>query len=75
VQRVSGKPLPIRSREPLFAARHAKSTFVQPLPENLKPLMSNGYKKGSGKAEGPFEFVEAYPAGSVSTTAKDMSTS
>jgi hypothetical protein len=34
--------------------------------------MSNGYKKGSQRAK-PFEFVEAYPAGSVSTTAKDMS--
>ena len=48
-----------------------RSTFVQPLPENLKPMMSNGYKKASDKAQ-PFEFVEAYPAGSVSTTARDM---
>src|SRR5205823_144180 len=48
-----------------------RSTFVQPLPENLKSMMSNGYKKASDKAQ-PFEFVEAYPAGSVSTTARDM---
>ena len=48
-----------------------RTTFVQPLPENLKPMMSNGYKKASEKAEA-FEFVEAYPAGSVSTTARDM---
>jgi CubicO group peptidase (beta-lactamase class C family) len=73
VQRVSGKPFDQYAQENLFSPLGMqKSTFVQPLPENLKPLMSNGYKKGSGKAE-PFEFVEAYPAGSVSTTAKDMS--
>ena len=34
-------------------------------------MMSNGYPKASVKAK-PFEFVEAYPAGSVSTTALNM---
>src|SRR5258708_31511299 len=33
--------------------------------------MSGGYRKASEKAQ-PFEFVEAFPAGSVSTTALDM---
>ena len=48
-----------------------RTTFVQPLPEELKPLMSNGYDRASS-APKPFEFVEAFPAGSVSATARDM---
>ena len=35
--------------------------------------MSLGYRKASDKPR-PFEFVEAFPAGSVATTARDMST-
>src|SRR6266478_8721383 len=73
VQRVSGKPFDQYVQDNIFTPLEMqRTTFVQPLPENLKPLMSNGYKKGSDKAQS-FEFVEAYPAGSVSTTAKDMS--
>jgi len=73
VQRVSGKSFDQYAQDNIFTPLEMqKTTFVQPLPDNLKPLMSNGYKKGSQKAES-FEFVEAYPAGSVSTTAKDMS--
>ena len=48
------------------------STFRQPLPDNLKPLMSDGYNKASQPAKS-FEFVQAWPAGSLSTTAEDMS--
>ena len=73
VQRVSGKSFDQYAQENIFSPLDmTRTTFVQPLPENLKPLMSNGYKKASEKVQ-PFEFVEAYPAGSVSTTAKDMS--
>src|SRR6266478_3658670 len=73
VQRVSGKPFEQYVQDNIYTPLDMqRTTFVQPLPENLKPLMSNGYKKGSDKAQG-FEFVEAYPAGSVSTSAKDMS--
>ena len=72
VQRVSGKPFAQYVADNIYAALEmSHSTFVQPLPENLKPLMSNGYQKASMKAK-PFEFVEAFPAGSVSTTARDM---
>ena len=46
-------------------------TTRQPLPDNLKPLMSNGYEVGSEPAK-PFEWVEAGPAGSSSVTAADM---
>ena len=46
-------------------------TTRQPLPEALKPMMSNGYTVASEPAK-PFEFVEAVPAGSSSITAADM---
>ena len=49
----------------------AHSTVRQPLPEALKPLMSNGYDVASAPAQ-TFEFVEATPAGSSSVTATDM---
>jgi len=72
VQRVSGKPFSQYVQDNIYTPLEmAHTTFVQPLPDNLKPLMSNGYQKASDKAK-PFEFVEAYPAGSVSTTARDM---
>jgi len=72
VQRISGMPFSEYVQENIFTPLDmTHTTFVQPLPENLKPLMSDGYQKASQKAK-PFEFVEAYPAGSVSTTARDM---
>jgi CubicO group peptidase (beta-lactamase class C family) len=72
VQRISGKPFYQYVQDNIYTPLEmSHSTFVQPLPDNLKPLMSSGYERASGKAK-PFEFVEAYPAGSVSTTARDM---
>ena len=72
VERVSGEPFAS------YAATHIlkplgmdRTTFAQPLPASLKPLMSMGYALASQPAKG-FEFVKAYPAGSVSTTAADM---
>lgn len=47
------------------------STFRQPLPDTLAPLMSKGYELGSQPAK-KFEFVEASPAGSSSVSAMDM---
>src|SRR5260370_7884578 len=72
VQRVSGKSFDQYVQDNIFTPLEMqRTTFVQPLPENLKPLMSNGYKKGSDKAQS-FEFVEAYPAVIVSTSAKNI---
>ena len=72
VQRVSGKSFEQYVQDNIYTPLDMqRTTFVQPLPANLQPMMSNGYKKASGKAQ-PFEFVEAFPAGSVSTTARDM---
>jgi CubicO group peptidase (beta-lactamase class C family) len=72
VQRVSGKPFYQYVQDNIYTPLDMqRTTMVQPLPDNLKPMMSQGYKRGSGKAQ-DFEFVEAYPAGSVSTTGRDM---
>jgi CubicO group peptidase (beta-lactamase class C family) len=72
VQRVSGKPFEQYVADNIYAPLDMKrTTFVQPLPAELQPLMSQGYRKASEKAK-TFEFVEAFPAGSVSTTAQDM---
>ena len=72
VQRVSGEPFDRYVSEHILKPLDMqRTTFVQPLPDNLKPLMSSGYVQASQKPK-PFEFVEAYPAGSVSTTARDM---
>ena len=47
------------------------STFRQPLPAELKAMMSKGYEVASEPAH-DFEYVEAAPAGSSSVTAMDM---
>jgi hypothetical protein len=47
------------------------STFEQPLPPQLAPQMSKGYINASKKPR-DFEFVQAAPAGALSTTAADM---
>jgi CubicO group peptidase (beta-lactamase class C family) len=74
VQRVSGRPFEQYVAENIFTPLEMKrTTFVQPLPDDIKSLMSLGYRKASEKPQ-PFEFVEAFPAGSVATTAKDMAT-
>ena len=73
VQRVSGKPFNeyIRANilQPLGMSR---ATFDQPLPNDLKPLMSQGYRLASQPAR-TFEFVQPWPAGSTSATAENMS--
>jgi len=72
VQRVSGKPFEQYVADNIYVPLDMKrTTFFQPLPAELEALMSRGYSKASEKAK-PFEFVEAFPAGSVSTTARDM---
>ena len=73
VQRVSGMPFDDYIEQNILGPLGMKhSTFRQPLPDDLKPLMSDGYGKASQPAKS-FEFVQAWPAGSLSTTAEDMS--
>jgi CubicO group peptidase (beta-lactamase class C family) len=73
VQRVSGEPFDQYIARHILQPLHMDdSTFVQPLPTNLAPLMAKGYVTASrGKAE-PFELVEGAPAGALSATGTDM---
>jgi CubicO group peptidase (beta-lactamase class C family) len=72
VQRVSGEKfedyISMHIFQPLGMAH---STFIQPLPENLKPFMSEGYRLGSGKPQ-IFELIPASPAGALSISGGDI---
>jgi CubicO group peptidase (beta-lactamase class C family) len=71
VQRVSGEKFEDYIAKHIFEPlKMVHSTFVQPLPANLAPLMANGYVNGQVK---PFEFVDTAPAGSSTSTGIDMS--
>jgi len=73
VQRISGMPFDDYIEKNILQPLGMNhTTFRQPLPANLAPLMSSGYDRASGRPKG-FEYVQAWPAGSLSTTADDMS--
>jgi CubicO group peptidase (beta-lactamase class C family) len=72
VSRVSGEPFETYIERHVFAPAGMRlATFRQPLPANLKPLMSEGYQPGSDKPYG-YEFVGVSPAGSLAATGDDM---
>lgn len=72
VERVSGRPFNDYVADNIFKPLDmSRSTFVQPLPAELKPLMSSGYPSASGKAK-PFEIIEEAPAGALAATAADI---
>jgi CubicO group peptidase (beta-lactamase class C family) len=72
VQRVSGEPFAEYIDTHIFKPLGMiHSTFVQPLPADLKPLMSNGYFTASDPPH-PFEVIWEAPAGALSTTADDI---
>jgi len=72
VERISGKPFDEYVAENILKPLNmTRSTFTQPLPSELAPLMSSGYRLGSAEA-GPFEVINAFPAGSLSSSATDM---
>jgi CubicO group peptidase (beta-lactamase class C family) len=72
VQRVSGQDFYDYVDEHFFKPLDmTRATFRQPLPESLKPFMSNGYDLGSGKPK-HFEWVEVAPAGSLSASGESM---
>ena len=73
VERVSGQRFEDYVLEHIFKPLGMNSSsFAQPLPSDLAPNMSNAYLLGSDDAK-PFEIIGPYPAGSLSTTATDMS--
>ncbi len=72
VQRVSGMPFDDYVEKNIFtplAMTH--STFREPVPSTLQPLLSLGYPLGSGPAK-PFEILSPEPAGSLTISATDM---
>jgi CubicO group peptidase (beta-lactamase class C family) len=72
VQRVSGESFDDYLDKHIFAPLDMKhSTFRQPLPPDLVPLMSKGYKVASEDPH-PFEIIGPAPAGSMSSPAEDM---
>ncbi|MDQ3747415.1 MAG: beta-lactamase family protein [Acidobacteriota bacterium] len=73
VERVSGQPFDDYVEQNIFKPLGMiRSTFRQPLPPELALLMSNGYLLASDEAK-PFESIGPFPAGSMSSTAADMS--
>jgi CubicO group peptidase (beta-lactamase class C family) len=72
VQRVSGEPLEAHIENHQFTPLGmSRSSFRQPLPAGLQPLMSKGYNDKSSKPQ-PFEQVLPWPAGSLSASGADM---
>jgi len=72
VQRISGKAFEAYVNENIFRPLGMnRTTFMQPPPADLAPLVSNGYGLASAPAGG-FEYMTLFPAGSVSSSANDM---
>lgn len=73
VQRVSGIPFDDYVERNIFQPLGMDhSSFRQPLPAKLAPMMSSGYMVASQPA-GKYEFVQAFPAGSLATSGEDIS--
>jgi CubicO group peptidase (beta-lactamase class C family) len=72
VQRVSGEAFESYVEHHIYAPLGmTRSTFQQPVPEQLRAGLSEGYMTASEPPR-PFEFIITAPAGSMSTTADDM---
>jgi CubicO group peptidase (beta-lactamase class C family) len=72
VERVSGEKFEqYITNHILQPLRMINSTFDQPLPPQLAPQISKAYLSASQGPRG-FEFIQAAPAGALSTTAADM---
>ena len=72
VQRVSGQSFDDYIERNIFAPLGMRnSTFRQPLPARLQPMMATGYHRASGEPVG-YEFVGPRPAGSLAASGADM---
>ncbi|MEP6885923.1 MAG: serine hydrolase domain-containing protein [Gammaproteobacteria bacterium] len=72
VQRLSGEPFDAYVEKHIFEPLHMEhSSFRQPLPPVLVPLMSQGYTLGSVEPH-PFEIIGPAPAGAMSSPGEDM---
>ncbi len=72
VQRVSGLPFETYIEQHIFKPLGMQhSTFVQPIPKGFPGFLSKGYNTVN-EPPSPFELVITAPAGSLTTTAADM---
>jgi CubicO group peptidase (beta-lactamase class C family) len=72
VERVSGEPFERYVERHIFVPLGMlHSTFDQPLPERFKDVVAQGYPTASAPPQ-PFELILTAPAGSMTTTAADM---
>lgn len=72
VERVSGEPFDTYIEKHVFAPLGmAHSSFAQPLPAPLAPMLAKGYRTASARP-GPFDIAQAGPATSMSSSAMDM---
>ena len=73
VERASGEPfVSYVERHVLEPLGMSHSTFQQPLPDELVPLMAKGYRTSDQPPLGFFETIAATPAGGLSATGTDM---
>ena len=74
VERISGVNFDEYVEKNIFSPLNMQaSTLRQPIPEKIQAESAYGYnfKKGD-YYKGDFEFIQGYPAGSLSSTARDM---
>jgi CubicO group peptidase (beta-lactamase class C family) len=72
VQRLSGESFDSYIEKHIFAPLDmTHSSFRQPLPAGLAPLMSKGYPRASEDPR-PFEIIGPAPAGSLASSGEDM---
>ncbi|MBV8147448.1 MAG: beta-lactamase family protein [Gammaproteobacteria bacterium] len=72
VERLSGEPFDAYMEKHIFTPLDMPhSSFRQPLPPELAPLMSKGYRAASDEPGG-FEIVGPAPAGSLSSPGEEM---
>ena len=74
VEQVSGMSFNNYVEKNILQPLHMNVTsFRQPLPRTLRPMMSKGYKFDEGELiEQPFEYVPLYPIGGAASSAADM---
>lgn len=73
VERLSGEPFDeYVDRHILQPLDMRHSSFSQPLPRHLQPMVSKGYKRASEGEAQPYEYINLAPAGSLAATGADM---
>ena len=73
VERVSGMPFALYMERHVFApAGMTHSSFRQPLPASMRPLVASGYKLASSGKPSAFELTSLPPAGALTASGADM---